>query len=102
MTEENWTVQFGILDGLVFLLPNVGPTFVVLDHEDVKGGLWVLLQLAPLIFLPLAILQTFWLDHPWWSLFSYDNLFSFGLLSLRWLKQDLLPIELDHVHVRWK
>jgi hypothetical protein len=44
--------------------PDVGPAFLVFDHEDVKGGLWALLRLGPLIFLPLAILQIFWLDHP--------------------------------------
>jgi hypothetical protein len=40
-----------------------GPIFA-LGYEDVEGGLWVLLWLVPLIFLPLVILQTFWLDHP--------------------------------------
>jgi hypothetical protein len=33
------------------------------------------------------------------SLFSYDNLFALGGLGLRWPNQDLLPIELDRVHV---
>jgi hypothetical protein len=33
------------------------------------------------------------------SLFSYDDLLALGQLSLTWLNQDLLPLELDHVHV---
>jgi hypothetical protein len=79
--------------------PDVSPTFLVLCHEDAKGGLWAPLWLAPLILLPLAILRTFWLDHPRWSLLSYDDLLALGRLSLRWPNQDLLPIDLDHVHV---
>jgi hypothetical protein len=43
----------------VVTTPNVGPAFFVLGHEDVKGGLWVSLWLAPLIFLPLVILSVF-------------------------------------------
>jgi hypothetical protein len=43
--------------------PDVGPTFLVLSHENVEGGLWALLQLAPLILLLLATFQTFWLDN---------------------------------------
>jgi hypothetical protein len=58
------------------------------------------LQLGPLVLLTLAILQTFRLDHPRWSFFSYDYLFTLGRLGLRWPNQDLLPIELNHVHVR--
>jgi hypothetical protein len=58
-----------------------------------------LLRLAPLILLLLATFWTFWLDHLWWPLFSYDNILVLGRLSLRWPKQDLLPIELNHVHV---
>jgi hypothetical protein len=56
----------------------------------------------PLIPLPLAILQNFWLNHPRWSFFSFDNLFSLGRLGLRWRNQDLLALELDHVHIRWE
>jgi hypothetical protein len=58
-----------------------------------------LLWLAPLFLLPLAILQTFGLNHPQWPLLSFDDLFALGRLSLRWLNQDLLSIELDHIHV---
>jgi hypothetical protein len=81
------------------MTPDAGPTFLVFSHENVEGGLWVLLRLAPFILLPLAILQTFQLDHLQWSFFSYDDLFTLGRLDLRWPNQDLLPIELDHVHV---
>jgi hypothetical protein len=28
----------------------------------------------PLILLPLATFRTFWFDHPWWPLFSYDDI----------------------------
>jgi hypothetical protein len=42
----------------------------------------------------------FCLDHPRRSFFSYDDLFTLGRLGLRWSNQDLLPIELDHVHIR--
>jgi hypothetical protein len=55
--------------------------------------------LAPLVLLPLAIIWTFWLNHPQWPFFSYDDLLALGRLSLRWPDQDLLPIELDDVHV---
>jgi hypothetical protein len=65
-------------DGPIFMLPNTGPTFPVFSHEDVESGLWVRLWLAPLMFLPLAILQTFGLDHPQLSLLSYDNCYAFG------------------------
>jgi hypothetical protein len=56
------------------MTPDVGPAFLVLSHEDVEGGLWAPLWLAPLILLPLSILWIFWLNHPWWPLFSYDDL----------------------------
>jgi hypothetical protein len=81
--------------------PDTGPAFLVFGQEDVEGCLsfrqhcW----LASLILLSLAIIQTFRLDHPQWSFFSYDNLLSLGHLSLRWSKQNLLPLELDHVHI---
>jgi hypothetical protein len=32
----------------------------------------------------------------------YDDLFPLDRLGLRWLNQDLLPLELDHVHIYWK
>ncbi len=58
--------------------PDAGSAFLVLGHEDIKGGLWASLRLAPLILLPLATLRTFRLDHPWWPLFSYGNLLALG------------------------
>jgi hypothetical protein len=88
------------MDGSVFAPPDVGPTFLVLGHEDVEGGLWASLRLAPFILLPSAIFWTFWLDHPRRPLFSYDNLLALGRLSLRWPNQDLVPLELDPVHIR--
>jgi hypothetical protein len=78
LTQGNQTVWFGIPDGPVFIPPDVGPAFLVLDHEDVEGGLWASLRLAPLILLPLAILQSFQLDHLWWSLLFYDDLLALG------------------------
>jgi hypothetical protein len=59
------------------MLPDVSPAFLVLSHDDVKGGLWGLMQLAPLILLALASVQTFWFDHPHRPLFSYDDLLAF-------------------------
>jgi hypothetical protein len=50
LTYGNRTIQFGILDDLVFVPPDVGPAFLVLGHEDVEGGLWASLRLAPLFF----------------------------------------------------
>jgi hypothetical protein len=70
-------------DGPIFTLPDTGPTFLILSHEDVKGGLWSLLWLAPLVLVPLAILRTFGLNHPWLPFLSYDNLLSFGRLGMR-------------------
>jgi hypothetical protein len=87
---------------LIFALLDTGLTFFVLSHEDVKSDLWALLWLGPLILLPLAILQTFGLDHPRLPFLSYDNVFSFGRLGLRWPNHDLLPFELNHVHVLWE
>jgi hypothetical protein len=81
------------------MTPDVGPAFPVLGHEDVEGGIWTSLRLAPLILLLLVVLQTFWLDHPRWPFFSYDDLLALGRLDLRWPNHDLLPIEFDYVHV---
>jgi hypothetical protein len=55
--------------------------------------------LPPLVLLPFAILQTFQLDHPRWLFFSYNDLFTLSRLDLGSSNHDLLPIELDHVHV---
>jgi hypothetical protein len=46
------------------MTPYAGPAFLVHGHEDVEAGLWASLQLALIILLPPAILQTFWLNHP--------------------------------------
>jgi hypothetical protein len=84
LTQENWIVRFGILDGSVFGTPDAGLEFLILGHEDVEGDLGVPLWLAPFVLLPLATFRTFLLDHPRWPLFSYDNLHALGRLSLRW------------------
>jgi hypothetical protein len=55
--------------------------------------------LASLVLLPSANSWIFGHDHLRSSLLSYDDLFALGRLSLRWLNQDLLPIELDRIHV---
>jgi hypothetical protein len=57
---------------------DAGPTFLVFGHENVGGGICSLLRLALLILLSLATFQTFWLDHPRWSLFSYVDIIAFG------------------------
>jgi hypothetical protein len=82
--------------------PDVNPAFLVLGREDIEGDLWAFLWLAPLILPPLAIFRAFWFDHPRWPFFPYDNTFALGRLGLRWPNQDLLPMELDHVHVHWE
>jgi hypothetical protein len=92
-------VQFGKLDGLVFKTPDAGATISVLSHEDVDGGFRTMPQLAFLILLPLANFWIFGPDHPRLYLFSYDDFFTSSRFGLRWLNQDLHPIELDHVHV---
>jgi hypothetical protein len=84
------------------MTPDASLAFLVLEHEDVEGGLWASLWLTPLILLPLATFQTFRLDHPRWPLFSYDHVLALGRLSLRWPNQDLLPFELDHINVHWE
>jgi hypothetical protein len=97
LTQGNWTVRFGILDGLFFVPLDASPAFLVLGQEDVEGGLWAMLWLAALILLSLAFLWTFRLDHPRRPFFSYDNLLSRGCLGLRWLNKNLLPLDLNHV-----
>jgi hypothetical protein len=67
------------------MTPDASHAFIVFGHEIVEGGLWALLWLAPLILLPLATFQTFWLDHLRSPLFSYDDILAHGLLGLRWL-----------------
>jgi hypothetical protein len=99
LTQGNWTVRFSIPDGLIFVTPNVDPAFLVLGHEDIEGGLGAPLWRGPLVFLPLAVFQTFQLNHPQWSFFSYDDFLALGRVGLRWLNQDLLPIKLDHIHI---
>jgi hypothetical protein len=82
--------------------PDASPALFVLGHEDVDGGLRALLWLSLLVLLPLTILWAFGLDHPRQPLFSYDDLLALGLLGLRWPNQDLVPFELDHIHIHWK
>jgi hypothetical protein len=94
LTQGNWIVQFGILDGPVFSTPDVGPAFLVLGHKDVEGGLLAPLWLASLVLLPLVIFQGFWLDHPWWLLFSYDDFLTLCRLALKWPNEDLLKVHL--------
>jgi hypothetical protein len=65
------------------MTPDVGLAILVFGYEDVEGGIGASLRLAPFVLLPLAILWAFWLNHPWWPLFSYDDLLSLGLLGLR-------------------
>jgi hypothetical protein len=78
---------------------NAGLAISIFSHEDVEGDFWTRSWLASLVLLPLANFWIFGPDHPWLSLFSYDNIFALGLLSLRWPNQDILPIELHCVHV---
>jgi hypothetical protein len=86
-------------DGLVFALPDTGHAFPIFSQEDAESGLWARLWHAALIFLPLTIFWTFGIDQPWLPFLSYDNLFHFGRLVLRWLNHDLLPFKLDHVYI---
>jgi hypothetical protein len=72
------------------MTPDASLAFLVFSHENVEGGLWTLLRLPPLILLPLTTFRTFW----------FDDILALGQLGLRWLNQELLPIELDHVHIR--
>jgi hypothetical protein len=80
---------------------DAGTAVLVLVHEDVKGDFGASLWLSPLILLQLVVLQTFWLNHPRRPFLSYDNLLALGRLGLRWPNQDLLSIELNHVHIHW-
>jgi hypothetical protein len=91
-------VRFGKLDGPVFTFPDIGLAMSVFSHDDVEGGFWTRSRLASLV-LPSANFQIFGLDHPWLSHFSYDDLLALGRPGLRWSNQDLLPLELDRVHV---
>jgi hypothetical protein len=92
-------VQFGKPDGLIFMTPDASLAISVFSHEDVEGDFWARSWLASLVLLSSANFWIFGPDHPQLSLFSYKDLFSFSRFSLRWLNQDLLPIELDCVHV---
>jgi hypothetical protein len=86
-------------DGLVFVTPDAGFALSVFSHEDVKGDFWMRSWLASLILLPSVNFWIFGPDHSRLSLFSYKDLFAFSRLDLRWPNQDLLPVELDCVHV---
>jgi hypothetical protein len=92
-------VWFGKLDGPVFVTPDADLAISIFSHEDVECGFWTRSWLTSLILLPSANFWIFWPDHPQLSLFSYDGLVALGRLSLRWPNQDLLPLELDRVHV---
>jgi hypothetical protein len=86
-------------DGPVFVTPDPRLAISVFSHEDVEGDFWMRSWLASLILLPSANFWIFGPDHPRLSLFSYDYLLALDRLSLRWPNQDLLPLELDYVHV---
>jgi hypothetical protein len=92
-------VRCGKLDGLVFLTPDAGLAISAFSHEDVEGDFWMRSWLASLVLLPSANFSIFGPGHPRLSLFSYDNLFAFSRLGLRWPNQDLLPIKVDRVLV---
>jgi hypothetical protein len=97
--QGNRIVRFGKPDDLVFVTPEAGLAIYVFSHEDVEGDFWMRSWLASLVLLPSANSWIFGHDHLRSSLLSYDDLFALGRLSLRWLNQDLLPIELDRIHV---
>jgi hypothetical protein len=61
-------------DGPFFATPDVVLAKYVFSHEDVEGDFWMRLCLASLVILPSANFWIFGPDHPWVSLFSYDNL----------------------------
>jgi hypothetical protein len=92
-------VRFGKPDGPVFLTPDPGLAISVFSHENVECDFWTRSWLASLVLLPSANFWIFGPDHPRLSLFSYDDLLAINRLSLRCLNQDLLPLELDRVHV---
>jgi hypothetical protein len=98
LTQKYWPDP-GKSDGLVFVNPDAGPAFSVLSHEDVKGDFRTMSRLASLILLPSVNFRISGPDRPQLSLFSYDDLFAFSRFGLRWPNQDLLPIEIDRVHV---
>jgi hypothetical protein len=81
------------------MTPDPGLAISVFSHEDVEGDFWTRSWLASLILLPSTNFWIFGPDHPRLSLFSYDNLLALDRLGLRWPNQDLLPLELDRVHV---
>jgi hypothetical protein len=56
-------------------------------------------SLPPSFFLHWQTFRLYWLNHPRWPLFFYDDFLALGRLSLRWPNQDLLSIELHQVHV---
>jgi hypothetical protein len=72
-------------DGPVFVTPDAGPVISVFSHEDVEGGFQMKSRLASLVLLPSDFFWIFGSSHPRLSLFSYDNLFAFGRLGLKWL-----------------
>jgi hypothetical protein len=102
---HKYGLDTGKLDGPVFTTPNVGLAVSVFSHEDIECDFSMKSWLASLILLPSANFWIFGSDHPRHhrlSLFSYDDLLALDRLGLRWPNQDLLPLELDRVHVNLK
>jgi hypothetical protein len=71
-------VQFGKLDGLIFMIPNANLAISVFSHEHVEDGFWMRSWLASLVLLPSTNFWIFGPDHPRLSLFSYDDLLALG------------------------
>jgi hypothetical protein len=63
--------------------PDVGIAISIFIHENVEDDFLMRLWLASLVLLPSANFYIFGSDYPRLSLFSYDNLFALGRLSLR-------------------
>jgi hypothetical protein len=71
-------VQFGKLDGLIFMIPNANLAISVFSNEHVEDGFWMRSWLASLVLLPSTNFWIFGPDHPRLSLFSYDDLLALG------------------------
>jgi hypothetical protein len=81
------------------MTPEADIAISVCSHEGVEGYFWMRSWFATLVLLPSTNFWIFGPDHPRLSLLSYDDIFALGRLGLRWSNQDLLPIELDRIHV---
>jgi hypothetical protein len=84
-------VRFGKLNGSVFVTPDAGLVVSVFSHEDVEGGFRMRSWLASLVLLSSVNFWIFGPDHPWSSLFSYDDFLALGRLSLRCPNQTFFP-----------